>query len=741
MAASIAAPVAATKATKAPAAPQAVVPTAEQPVYVTANHIDGVTGVESVAEGDVDMVRGDRTIKADKLVYREQADEAEATGNVRLTSPGESIAGPHMKLKLGESVGSFDTPAYTLHRLTGKDQTGKDQDASANGTASILNFVGEDKYQLKDATYTTCPATAGDPAWFARVSDLSLDYVASEGVAKGTTIVFKDVPILYSPWMSFTLDNRRKTGLLAPTIGSTSKGGPEYTQPFYWNIAPDMDATIAPRFMAKRGTQWAAEYRYLGQSYIGQVAGEFLENDQITHTNRSALTIKHDQNLGYGFSGSLNLNRVSDDTYFSDLSTRLSNITQTNLLREGRLNYGSGWWSAQLMAQRFQTLQDPSQPPVAIPYDRLPQLVVNADRPDLPFGTELIFSGEYVDFSNPTGTVVEGKRTTLYPQLSYPMQTAAFYVTPKVGFHSTRYQLSQQAATIPDQITRNVPIFSIDSGMVFERPLQLFSQDYTQTLEPRAFYLKVPRRDQTKIPLFDTGLADFNFAQIFSENAYTGNDRISDANQLTLAVTSRMVDAANGEELLRAAVGQRYYFADQTVTIPGVAPRTQHIADLLAALSGKLTREVSLDSGVQYNNQDKEIERLNFGARYQPETGKVFNAGYRYTRALLRQIDTSAQWPLFGGWHAVGRYNYSFRDKRVIESVAGLEYDGGCWASRFVVQRLATAVGQVNNSIFVQLQLNGFSDIGSNPLDILKRNIPGYGQIVQPVADPVFSSQ
>jgi LPS-assembly protein len=540
--------------------------------------------------------------------------------------------------------------------------------------------------------------------------------------------------------MTFTLDNQRKTGLLSPTIGSTSKSGLEITTPFYWNIAPDMDATIAPRYMAKRGTQWGGEYRYLGQSYSGKIAGEYLENDQITHTNRNALTIVHNQDFGYGFTGALNLNGVSDDTYFTDLSTRLSNVTQTNLLREGRINYGGGgWWSASLMAQRFQTLQDPSLPPVAIPYDRLPQLLVNADRADLPLGTEGIFSGEYVDFSNPTGTAVEGKRTTLYPQLAYPIQTALFYVTPKVGFHSTRYELVQQAAGVPDQITRNVPIFSIDSGTVFERQLQLFDQDLTQTLEPRAYYLRVPKRDQSQIPLFDTGVADFNFAQIFSENSYSGGDRISDANQLTLAVTSRLIDTESGEEMVRAAVGQRYYFADQTVTIPGVAARTGHIADFLAALSGKVNRELSIDTGMQYNYQDKQVERLNVGGSYQPEAGKVFNAGYRYTRSLLRQIDTSAQWPLFGGWHAVGRYNYSLRDKRIVESIAGLEYDGGCWATRFVVQRLATAVGQVNNSIFVQLELSGFSDIGSNPLDVLKRNIPGYGRITQPTADRVFA--
>lgn len=726
------------KAPAAEPAPAAAAPGAKkaaagekQPVYIVADKIDGTTSIETTAQGNVDVQTGDRRVKSDQLIYREGSNEVEATGNVVLTAPGETMTGPHLKLKLDENVGSFDSPSYSTNRINSEDPN-----ATAHGKAARLDFEGTDRYRMHNATYTTCPISSKDPDWFARVSDLKLDYTTSRGTARNATVVFKDLPILYFPWLSFTLDNQRKTGMLAPSIGSTSKSGFEVTAPFYWNIAPEMDATIAPRYMAKRGVQLGGEFRYLGQSYTGQIAGEYLKDD-LTHTDRNALTIIHNQNFGNGFTGSLNINKVSDDTYFTDLSTRLSNITQTNLVREGRLNYGGEWWSASVMAQRYQTLQDPSQSLIPEPYDRLPQFLVNAARPDLPLGLQADFNGEYVAFEHPSGTQVEGKRTTLYPQLSYPMQTAAFFLTPKIGFHSTQYQLQQQAPGVPDHISRDVPIFSIDSGVVFERPLQWFSQEFTQTLEPRAYYLRVPARDQSQIPIFDTGIADFNFAQIFSENYYVGGDRISDANQLTVAATSRIIDTASGEELLRGALGQRFYFADQTVTLPGTAPRTAHVADLIAALSGRINRELSVDTGVQYNNQDHEVERLNIGGRYSPETGKIFNAGYRYTRALLRQIDASAQWPIWGGWHAVGRYNYSFRDKRAVETIAGLEYDGGCWAARFVAQRIATAVGQTNNSIFLQLELNGFSDIGSNPLDLLKRSIPGYGRITQTSAGPV----
>ena len=510
------------------------------------------------------------------------------------------------------------------------------------------------------------------------------------------------------------------------------------TVPYYWNIAPDMDATISPRLISKRGMQWNGEYRYLDRNYNGTVRAEYLPNDLLAHRSRSNYSLSHNQNFGLGFSGSLNLNGVSDDSYFSDLSSRLTNITLSNLLRQGVLSYGGGWWNVGLMAQSFQTLQDPALPPVSVPYHRLPQLSLNATRSDFPLGSVFTFNGEYVDFSHPTQVLA--KRTTLFPSLSLPLQTAAFYVTPRIGMHATHYSLERQADGTPAQLTSNVPTFSIDSGVFFERNTAWFGQALTQTLEPRLYYLYVPTRDQSLIPVFDTGLADFNFAQIFSDNRYVGSDRIGDANQVTVALTSRLIDPATGSELLRGVVGQRYYFKLQEVTLPGESARTTKTADFLAALSGKVLPGISLDGGWQYNPREQRTERLTLAARYQPEVAKVINAGYRYSRDLLGQLDVSAQWPLGGGWSGVGRYNYSLKENRIIETIGGLEYNAGCWVSRFVVQRIATAAGQSSSAFFVQLELNGFSSIGSNPMDMLKRSIPGYGRINQPVADPAFAA-
>ena len=714
-------------------------PGEQLPTFITADHITGKTNVEVVADGDVELRKRNSILLSDRLTYWQDSDEMEAEGNVRLSRDGDRVRGPKMRMKMDDSTGFFEQPEYSIRRIkTGSAATlwtGTEERASANlttgyGSAAHMEFEGEGKYRLTDATYSTCTPVAGrDPDWFARTTDLRLDYDREVGTARNATLYFLGAPILYSPWMSFSLNHERKSGLLTPTFGSTSTGGIEYTQPFYWNIAPNMDATIAPRFMSKRGTLWNGEYRYLQPSYSGTMQGQFLPDDKLEHKRRSAYAVNHTQDFGSGFYGALSLNGASDGTFFSDLASGSSVIAQTNLLRQGVLSYGSDWWGAYLLAQSFQTLQDPSLPPVTEPYARLPQLSVYANRSDLPFGLNFGFSGEHVSFRNPT--LVQGQRFTLYPQLSLPLQTEVLSITPKIGLHATRYSLDRQAAGTPDKLTRNVPIFSVDSSVTFERDVTWLGQALTQTLEPRVFYLYVPVRDQSQIPVFDTAATDFNFAQIFAENRYGGGDRIGDANQATVMLTSRLLDPLTGAETMRAAFGQRFYFSTQKVGLPGEVLRSDRQTDFLGSLSGRILPKTYADVGVQYNPRLNRMERFNVGGRYQPEAGKVLNAGYRYTRDQLGQVDISAQWPIWGGWHAVGRFNYSTRERRMIETVAGLEYDGDCWVGRVVFQRLATQTQQSNTALFFQLELNGFAKVGSNPLDILKRNVPGYGVINQ----------
>lgn len=735
-----------------------------RPAFVSAQRMSGVAEREMLAEGEVELRKIGTVVNADTLTYWPLDDELEAQGSVRLQQNEDVLSGPRMRLRVEEQVGFFEQPAYFLKRQpkpaagytpvqlgvasdTGfagfappasSMPSGKSLRAGgvteARGEAERFEFEGENRMRMHDATFTTCKP--GNDDWYASVGELALDYDREVADGRDAAVYFKGVPILYSPWLSFSLNSQRKSGLLSPTFGTTSKSGIELALPYYWNIAPNMDATITPRVYSKRGLQMNTEFRYLDAAFSGQARVEMLPGDKVRDANRYGVSLQHVQNFGHGLTGSLNYNKVSDDNYYTDLSSRIANTSQTQLLQQGVLTWAPGsWWNVTGNLQSYQTLQPDANNPVVEPYRLLPQVTFNARRPDW-YLTDSALLGQYTAFTH--SSKVEGRRTVLYPQVALPFVTPGWYVTPKVGVHATHWTLSRQAEGTPDSLTRTLPVVSVDAGMTFERPSNWFGRDYTQTLEPRLYYLNVPYRDQSRIPLFDTALADFNFAQIFAENQFVGQDRFNDANQLTAAVTSRLVDPATGAEIMRGMIGQRFYFSDQQVTLDGATRREWNKSDFLAAFSGQVLPRVYADVALQYNFQNARTERMALGGRWQPEPGKVFNAAYRYTRDALDQVDFSGQWPLFGGWHAVGRYNYSLKEKQPVETIGGLEYDGGCWIVRMVGQRLATSAGTASTALFLQLELSEFSRIGSNPLELLKRNIQGYGRINQPTDDPVF---
>lgn len=748
-----------------------------------ADSITGVNDVEVIATGNADLRKQDKRLTADKITFWDLDAEVEAVGNVHLTQNKDSVEGPYLRMKTEEETGFFDRPVYRMERkpkigspilstfdeaiYPGEVSRSKEKPVSiASGAAERMDFEGKDKFRFTNGTYSTCqPAQGEAPDWYAQASSLNLDYVQEEGIGRNAVVYFQGMPILYSPWMSFALNNKRRSGLLAPSIGSSTKGGFQYSQPIYWNIAPEMDATFTPKFIAKRGTLLQGEYRYIASTqasqgqpaYSGLVNARVLPNDKITGTSRSSLSFTHNHpTLGNGFAGSLTFNGVSDQTFLNDLSNSLATTAQTNLLRQGTLTYSapSGWWSAGLTAQSYQTLQDPRLPAITKPYTTLPSLTLAANRSDLPLGMVFGFSGQYVNYSNPT--LVEATRLTSYPQLSVPLLTAATYITPKIGLHSTQYSFHRQATRVPDTLSRHVPIFSVDSGVVFEREANWFAKEFTQTLEPRLHYLYVPYKDQNILSNgrinFDSGLADFNFATIFSENRYVGGDRVGDANQITAMLASRLLDPESGAEIVRGAVGQRFYFTDQKVSIAGEPLPTARKTDLLASLSGRVAPHVYIDTGTQYSQEFARTERLTLSTRYQPEIGKALSASYRYNRNQLGQVDLTAQWPLRGSWNMVGRINYSTKEKRLIENLAGVEYDAGCWAARAVMQQFvavaanSTPTAPEFTSTFAfmfQLELKGFSSLGfgENAQALLKRQIPGYGIINSSTIDPSLSNQ
>ena len=689
----------------------------EKPIFFSAQKMEGTADNRIEASGQVEVRQGTQVIFADHVLYTSNKDVV-AEGAVRVERPNTRMQGPYLELNLDTHIGQMTQPQFQF------------DDTHARARASSLQIQGRQNYLLHDAAYTTCPI--GDEDWLLKTSLLDIDRDRQVGVAHNARVEFMGVPILYTPWMRFSLSGQRISGFLSPTPGTTNKGGFEITVPFYWNIAPNYDATIAPRIMAKRGLMLNNEFRYLQPNYFGEVHVDTLPNDRIIKRSRSRLSLQHAHNLAPGLSGKINYNQVSDDAYFRDLSGAVNTTSQTNLVRESVLTYGSTWWSTSARVQRFQTLQDPAAI-IVVPYRRLPQIRFDAYR-DLA-RTNLAFAGEFVEFSHPTA--VNGRRIVAYPSVRYKLlPDSAFNLTPKIGVHGTDYLLRDNNVGASSKYQRIVPIFSLDSGVALERERTMWGESFVQTLEPRAYYVYIPYREQSQLPNFDSGQADFNFAQMFTENRFFGNDRIGDANQLTLALTSRLLDQDTGTERLRIAIGERFSFKAPQVHMD-TPTETTNKSDILFAASGQISRSWSVDSAFQYNPNQSQSEKLNLAARYQRAGGKILNLGYRFTRNSLKQVDISTQWPISRRWHGVARLNYSILDKRILEALTGLEYNQNCWTIRLVAQRFATATNEVSTGYFVQLELNDLVRVGvGDTLSVIRQSIPGYIKLNEGSATP-----
>jgi LPS-assembly protein len=702
----------------------------EVPLFVEADQLQGRQDEDTEAEGNVWFRKRGQAVYTDWLRYDKPTDELTAQGSLRMELGADVVEGARLRYNVESDRGFMESPRFTLHKTAepgGPSALFRETDA--RGTAERMLFEGPSQYRAERVEYTSCGP--GNDDWYVRAGDMQIDKERDIGVAHDASIVFMGTPIFYSPYLSFSLHQERKSGFLAPSYGTSNQSGVIVTVPYYWNIAPNRDATISPRLMTRRGVQVGTDFRYLETNYLGEARVDVLPDDRLLENQtRWAYLVKHSQTLPEGWSGALNLLRVSDNTYFTDLSTQIAVTSQVQLpsdLTIGRSGAwgGAGSYGLSALVQRWQTLQPDPLQPVTAQYNRLPQLTLTASQQEL-LRSDFDFYGQYTTFDHPTLTT--GSRVVAYPSLSVPLQTAYATVTPKLGVNFTHYLIDPNAAGYADQ-SRTLPVFSADSSVVFERPTSIGGAPFLQTLEPRLYYVYIPFRDQNSIPVFDSAQQDINFTTIYSENQFSGWDRINDANQLTLGVSSRFIGTDTGAERMRVGLAQRFYFETQQVTLPGVAPRTASSSDLLAALSGTLAPHFRADAGVQYNTLSSQTQKFNIAARYQPLPGKVLNLTYREQINTLRQTDFSTQWPVAGGWTGLARWNYSLRDERLLEGLLGAEYNGDCWVLRVVAHRFATTTQQTSTSFFLQLELNGVSRIGSNPMDTLRRNIGGYTRL------------
>ena len=722
------------------------------PTFLSGERASGRTDLETVVEGAAELRRGDMVIRSDRLEYYQPDDLAKARGNVQINRAGNTFEGPLLELKVDAFEGFFLAPRYRFLKN------------NAYGEAERIDFIDEKRAIIRNATYTTCqrrPGPSWMPDWILRAASIRIDNEEETGHASGALLSFMNVPILPVPELSFPLTDKRKSGLLPPTVGLDNLNGVELALPYYWNIAPNRDATFYPALMSKRGLDFGGEFRYLERSYEGKLRANYMPSDRLRDRDRWGYALTHSGSFSTQFAGlgsvglNLNLNRVSDDNYWRDFSRSSSSLTQRLLASDGSLAWNRGNLSLTARALKWQTLQDVNSP-IVPPYDRLPQLVARYSRTNLAGGLDASLEADYTHFQSERSLTLQpnAKRSYTLAQVSRPWQAPGWFVLPKLQLHATNYQFDGPLVNGKTTASRVVPTLSLDSGLVFERDASYFGRAFRQTLEPRAFYVNTPFRDQNFLPNYDSAPTDFNFATIYTENAFGGNDRISDNNLLTLGATTRLLDPNTGAEAARFGVAQRLRFKDQRVTLPGAAPVSERLSDILFGASVNWSPLWSTDATVQYNPKTGRSVRSVIGARYSPGNYRVVSAAYRLQRGSSEQIDVGWQWPLNdlwgdkgqnlgagmgegeGRWYSVGRLNFSLQDRKLVDAVVGLEYDAGCWLGRVVMERLQSSSSSANKRILFQLEFVGFTRLGSNALQSLRANIPRYQYLREQITSP-----
>lgn len=663
--------------------------------------------------GNVVMERAGRRVQADRVRYDQELDQAQVDGNIRMDEAATRITGSHATLLLGTDQGEIRDAEYEIYA----------QHARGRATAAYQESAIRKRFE--DATYTTCDAEA--EAWRLNARSLVLKEDEGVGVARHAWLRLGAVPVLYTPYINFPIDDRRKSGLLVPSWGNSDNSGAEFALPYYWNIAPHRDATITPRLMSKRGLQMQGEFRYLNPTNSGELGLEYLPSDnEYANEDRTLFRIDHRGSPLPRLRTTLFGTDVSDEDYFEDLGTSLDISSITHLERRAEASYHGSGWTLTGRAQDFQTV-DRSIPSVNHPYRRIPQVLFNANPLTQPYGLEFGLASEFVQFDHDER--VDGTRLDLYPKVSLPVGGAAWYLTPSAGVRYTTYDLNDPT-TGADDPDRTTPVASLDGGLFFERNVGLFGNDLLQTLEPRAFYLYVPNEDQADLPLFDTSLRDFSFQQMFEDNRFNGADRMGDANQLTLAVTSRLLDPATGTQHASLSLGQILYFRDREVTLaPTLPAEEQSSSNLVGEVDLRLTRSWKTIAGLQWDPHQSRTERGNVRLQYRPNPQHLWNFSYRYRAGDLEQIDTSALWYFTPRWHGVMRWNYELPDGELLEGLAGLEYESCCWIFRILGRSyISDTQGERNDAIMFQLELKGLTSFGDPIEALLEDGILGYPQ-------------
>ncbi len=689
---------------------------ADEPIEFESDGLEATRDGEMLLKGDVLIKQGERRIKTRDAIYNTQTQSFKVDNDVEYSDPNLKVtgAGAHVDPQGGANFegAEFELPAI-----------------NARGGASRIRATAAGQLELDRVRYTTCPV--GDEDWLLRADDININQNAGLGIGRGVRLDFMGVPIMYTPFISFPVGNERKSGFLFPTIGSSSSSGYSLSTPWYWNIAPNYDATFVPTWYTKRGARIDTEFRYLTTIGRGQFLADYLPDDQEFGDERSLVRLTDQSDLTDRLRLDIDAANASDSRWFEDFGLGPEGTSITYLNRSANLTYLSDRWLAMVRAQNFQTIDDTIEPSVR-PHTVLPQFALHGAFPDRPLGLTFGFDFELANFdhnvvtADPATRVDSGWRIDAAPEVRLPLRGAGVYLEPAASWRYTAYRLDESSAPPDESPSRSAPIVSLDGGLIFERPSGSRGQRL-QTLEPRFMYLYVPYRGQDDLPVFDTTPADLNLVQLFRTNRYVGADRLSNANQLTIGFTSRLLDADTGRQFIAGTIGQAYYFDEPRVALANEVLDDPESSDIVAEIDLTAYADWNIGMGVQWDPGDTRSEKGDLQLQYKPEVDRVVNLGYRFRRGNIEQVDASAAWPIGKQWSAYARYVYSLEDQTTLDEFAGLEYRSCCWRLRLVGRRyVSDRTGDRDTSVLLQLELNGLSSVGVGADAFLERSIRGY---------------
>ena len=675
---------------------------------------DMLSGTEDnpVFEGNVTMRRGNQFMGADQITFNQEEQRYTAEGSIRYQGGGLRLRAARAEGNQGSETHTIEDIEYQLLARRG------------NGGADSVT-LSKTQGSLKGATYSTCPPD--ERHWELRARQIDIDTEEGMAVARGATLRLGKVPVLYMPWFMFPTDDRRRTGLLAPAISNSSRNGFDYRQPIYINLAPNYDMTLSPRLMTSRGVQLGTQFRYLLEDGAGTLDAFWMPKDKLRDRDRSLFKFNGYHNLANNWQARANLNWISDVRYYEDFNNSINGLSQSTSFSEIGL-YGRGHgWDAGVTADHWQ-LADFTLSESILPYNRMPRAYLNWER-DFGRVLKLGLNADATRFHHEVYDA--GARIDVKPWVSLPIERDAWFLRPTLGYRYTSYSLDDGLGQTlaGNSPSRGQSIFSLDSGLYFDRDTRIKGKDYLQTIEPRLFYLNVPYVDQSDMPVFDTQPLTFSWGQLFRENRYSGADRQADANQLTLAVSSRMIRQSDGFERFSASIGQIRYFDESRVSLPGEPITEKSRSAWIADANYAPTDRWTFGASYQRDPKFKRTDLASFRGRYLLADDGVFNVAYRYRRSLLEQVDLSFLYPINPTWSVVGRQYYSLRDSKALETLAGVQWDSCCVAVRLVGRRYVhNREGDLSNAIMLEIELKGLGSAGQDAKRALRRAILGYNR-------------